>query len=560
MSTSAGCMPHNHEGIFVRELSFDRIPGQSALFRDIQNGEASAAQFYPAANDLADLISNSSVVLQNYKTDRRLLVDELSRQNEEFGSSAATLANLDKLVDPDTVAIITGQQAGLFTGPVYTIYKALSVIKIAAELDRRGQKAVPIFWIASEDHDIDEVSWAGTSDGHGNVRRVDLDINESIRGLPVGKIPLSSGIGRAIEELISSIDNTPNRDAVASELREIWKSDVTFATAFGRSLSRLLGDRGLIIVDPMSDVLRQMSSSTFADAIERSDEIIASVIEQNEKLIQSGYHTQVEIDSSYFPLFRFDDVGKRRTIRKIGDDEFREKDGDRRFTRTELSTEARSEPTRFSPGVLLRPVIQDVLFPTACYIGGAAEVSYFAQNAGVYRALDRPRTPVMHRSSISLIGGRHQKQLDKLGITFEDLFSPADELRQRLTELGSDRDLANLFAGVEERINGELNRLDQRLADFDVTLAASLARRRQRMIYHIAELRRKSLIESGRRSDLLGDRLDALYSEILPNGGLQERYINIYPLIARFGSDLIEQIYGAIDISSKGHLVFNLER
>lgn len=559
MSTSAGCLPHSSDGPYVSEISFEHIPGQSKLFIDFQNGAASATVLYPIAGAVDQIAANCPNVIDHYSTDRDRLVDELLIQNDRFGNSNATRDNLELLRRSDTVAVLTGQQAGLFTGPIFTIYKALSAIKLADRLRQLGQNAVPVFWIASEDHDIDEVRWSGSVDSHGILSKTEIEIDDSLRGFPVGEIAFGSDVEIAIDRFTDSLGDASFRDEVAGEMKRLFQASDTFSRSFGKAIAKLLDGYGLIIVDPMSNELRRLSAPIVGNVIRNSDDILDSVLARNDLLRSLGYHTQIEIDESYFPLFRFDDEGKRRTIRKIGNNEFKEKDTNHRFTRAELVVEAESLPERFSPSVIFRPVLQDFLFPTACYVGGAAEVSYFAQVAAVYLVLGRPITPVMHRASVTLIGSREKKLLGKLGIEFADLFATPDELRQRLADLGSDRDIALLFADVEERINSELNRLDQRLTDFDVTLAASLARRRRRMIYHIAELRKKALIESGKRSDLLGRRLDALYHSLLPNNELQERFLNVYSLIARYGVGVLDRIYDAIKVESKGHLLVEVE-
>ncbi|MGB5013754.1 MAG: bacillithiol biosynthesis BshC, partial [Pyrinomonadaceae bacterium] len=252
------------------------------------------------------------------------------------------------------------------------------------------------------------------------------------------------------------------------------------------------------------------------------------------------------------------DQGVRSAIRRTGDGDYRSKADKREFTTPEMLEIAASEPERFSPGVMLRPVVQDYLFPTICYFGGGAEIAYFGQNSAVYETLGRPVTPVLHRQSFTVIEPRHERILNDLDLDFTDLFAGIDSLLPSLIEKHISPDTAKLFADVEERMNIELDRLDRSLTALDVTLAANLAKRKRKMIYHIDALRKKAYRAELRKSEMINGRIGAAFSSIYPNGHLQERSINIVTYLNKYGPNFVDWLYDSIDLDDRGHRLIHL--
>jgi uncharacterized protein YllA (UPF0747 family) len=202
--------------------------------------------------------------------------------------------------------------------------------------------------------------------------------------------------------------------------------------------------------------------------------------------------------------------------------------------------------------------VQDYLLPTACYFGGAAEIAYFAQSGEVYRILDRPRTPILHRQSFTLIEPKQQRTLEKYGLSLKDLFPGIDELLPRIVEQHLNKQSAKTFADVEEKINTELNRLDQELSQLDVTLAENLAKRRRKIIYHIGALRHKFHRAQLRKDEVINRQFREMFAALLPNKHLQERTLNITYFLDRYGEFLIDWIYSSVDLGDKGHRVLYL--
>ncbi|HMU33423.1 MAG TPA: bacillithiol biosynthesis cysteine-adding enzyme BshC [Pyrinomonadaceae bacterium] len=540
----------------VESVPFSRIPGQSKLFIRYQTDRASLKEFYPNAPEtIYDIAEFAKQVNDAYTLDRNEVADALASLNNGLDAGERVAAAIDRFREPTTVAIFTGQQSGLFGGPLYTIYKALTAIKVAADLNRAGTPAVAMFWAATEDHDFDEVASVTIAGQDEPIHLKYSDVDE--REIPVGDRVLTAEIERLIGELELRIAQTEFSRQAIGQLRDSWASGEGFGKAFLRQLAKQLGCFGMIFVDPQDAALKRLSSPIMALAAEKAHLITAEVQKRDTRLTEEGLHRQVLVEDDYFPLFWETDDGVRTPLR-LTKDGVRARAANRLFSVDEIVKAIEEEPHRFSAGAMLRAVVQDFLFPTALYIGGAAEIAYFAQSGAAYEVLERPATPIIHRQSFSIVEPRHQRTLDAYGLTFDDVFADREVIRTQIVEKVIGQDAARLFADVEEEINIELRRLDEYFAAVDPTLAANLATRRRKMLYHIAALRKKAYQSELKRNSDADRRLRRLFSELYPSGALQERTLNIVGLIDRYGIDVIDWIYSAIDLEDRGHRVVYL--
>jgi bacillithiol biosynthesis cysteine-adding enzyme BshC len=539
----------------VEDVPFAKIPGQTKLFLDHLADPVSLERYYPSAvSGIADLVTRKDEVIANYSTDRAAICDILCDQNETFGISDKTAANIARLRERDCVAVFTGQQVGLFTGPLYTIYKALTAVRFAEDLGSRGVKCVPVFWMATEDHDLEEVSAAYSIDSGGEMCEARFDAGSDDHGKPVGSIEFDSNIGTLIDEWVSDFPQTEFTAELRELISETYQAGSTFGGAFGKLLAKLFGKYGLIIFDPIDGRAKQLAAPIFAKAIERSNEIVEALITRSDQLTADGYHAQVLVEKNYFPLFWQDDDGKRVSIKRSGDS-FRISGSKDDVSLEFLLDTAKRRASRLSPGVMLRPAVQDFLFPTICYLGGGAEIAYFAQNSEVYRILERPATPIFHRQSFTVVEPRHTRTLEKYGIGFTDLFVGLEKLLPEIILRVLDPETPRVFADAEEKINTELNRLDRELSKIDPTLAESLAKRRRKIIYHIGALYKKYGNTRLRKDEVANRRLNALFISLFPHRGLQERTLNFAAFANRFGMQFLDWMYDATDVENKDHRV-----
>ncbi len=535
---------------------FSAFPGQSRLFLDYQRDPSSVRRYYPnAVNSVSELAGHIPQVLEHYQADRGVLCDALAEINTKFGAGPRTFEHIEMLRSPEAVAVVTGQQAGLFTGPLYTIYKALSAVREAELLRAQGHKAVPVFWVATEDHDFQEVSQTFVIGRKGELVGSRTEPKHCHENLPVGYVKLDENISSVIQNLCDELQPSEYTDEVRQLLEDCWKTGEYFGDAFGKLLTRLMGDRGLIILCPLNPQLKRLAAPVYLKAIERAGEIVEALRKRSDELVADGYIAQVHVGEDYFPLFWQADDDTRNALKFTENGNVRTKHGSVEFTLGELAAIAESDPAKLSPSVVLRSVVQDYILPTVCYFGGAAEIAYFAQSGEVYRLLGRPVTPILHRQSFTFVESRHAKTLGRYGLSLSDLFEGFDQLLPRIVEGHLNADSAHLFAEVEEKINTQLNRLDQDLSQIDATLAENLAKRRRKIIYHIAALRHKFHNVQVRKDAVVRQQIESMFTSLLPHKHLQERSLNITYLLNRYGVDIVDWIYNSIDLDDKTHRV-----
>lgn len=550
----------NKSSFAVENLSFSDIPGQSGIFIEYQQNPLSLKKYYPEAAESHTQISQRIPgVLSRYKTDRNLLCDALEEINKNFNAGEKTLENIKLLRETDAVAVVSGQQAGLFSGPLYTIYKALSAVKLTECLRGRGFKTVPVFWIAEEDHDFDEIKKTSVLDKQGKLAEIENAPGELPEKLPVGFIKLDETASETIENLFKTLPRTEFSDHIKNSLSQSYQSGESYGTSFAKFLARILDKYGIIFMTPLDKNLKKLCSPVFSEAIEKSDEITARLLKRSSELEAAKYHAQVLVEENSFPLFWINEKGERKSLRRdLRSGKIKAQNSKAEFTKEELIRIAGGEPQNLSPNALLRPVVQDYLLPTVLYFGGSAEIAYFAQTAVIYEILNRPVTPIRHRASFTIIEPKHRRTMKKYDLQFSDLFKGKQEILAKIVEKFLNNVTAREFAEVEEIINTQLNRLDQHLSESEPTLSENLANRRRKIIWHIGALRKKYHRAEIFKNEVARRRIETLFTALLPQNGLQERTLNVITFLNLYGANFIDWIYEAIDLDDREHQMIYL--
>ncbi len=546
-------------GLRVETISFDRIPHQSRLFLDYLRDPIALSEFYPSAVRFHhELPARAAEVLNAHQTDRNLLCDALTDMNAAWGAGEETLKNIERLRDADCLAVVSGQQAGLFSGPLYTIYKALSAVKLAGCLTQRNTKAVPVFWIATEDHDFPEVAKAEFIGRDCKLAHVEVSQKLHKEGQPVGRVVIDSSIDAVVTQLLELLPSSEFTSDLETLLRDAWRPGRSYGEAFARLLTALLGKHGLVFLDPLDPRLKALAAPLYANAALRAQEIATAIEARSRKLVEAGYHAQVTASENSFPLFIHDDGGARHALTRSDDGKYRTKDADEAYTAEELSQLALVQPQKFSPNVTLRAVVQDYLLPTVAYYGGAAEIAYFAQTGEVYRVLGRPVTPILPRSSLTMIERHTGRVLERYGLTLEDLFAGPESVLKRVVEEHLGTETAKSFAKTETTVNSELDELREQLRSIDPTLADALETGRRKINYQLEGLRTRFYRAQMSRDEAAQRQLQRAFDQLYPNKALQERHINITSLLSRHGRYVVDWIYNAINIGSNEHQIVYL--
>jgi bacillithiol synthase len=546
-------------GLRIETIPFEGIPHQSRLFLDYLKDPVALRRFYPSAVQYHhELPQRIPEVLAAYQVDRGKVCDALEAMNRRWEAGEETLKNIKLLRDPECVAVVSGQQAGLFTGPLYTIYKALSAVKLAGCLSQRHTKAVPVFWIAAEDHDFIEVSKAEFINRDCQLNSVEVPADIHRDGQPVGLVTLGESITRVVDELFEQLPNSEFATEMKELIRQAWQSGRGYVDCFAAMMTSLLGRYGLILLDPLEPNLKQLAAPLYSTAARRASEIATAIEQRSHELENAGYHAQVMASANSFPLFFHDNNGRRHAVTRTESGKYRVKERDEEYSTQELATLALKEPTRFSPNVTLRAVVQDYLLPTIAYYGGSAEIAYFAQTAEAYRVLGRPATPILPRSSLTMIERHAGRVLERYGLTLSDFFEGYEAVIKRVVEEHLGANTARLFAKAEDKVNQELDRLRQELEAVDPTLASALDTGRKKINYQLEGLRTRFVRAQMTRDEAAHRQLQRAFDQLYPNKELQERHINISSLLARHGTYVIEWIYNAINLGSNEHQVVYL--
>jgi bacillithiol biosynthesis cysteine-adding enzyme BshC len=559
-TAEAACYSTPEEsGLRVETLSFDQIPHQTRLFLDYVRDPLALRQFYPSAiryhHELAQRVPE---VLAAYRIDRSRVCDALEAMNRRWGAGQPTLDNLQLLRESDCIAVVSGQQAGLFTGPLYTIYKALSAVKLAGCLRQRETKAVPVFWMAAEDHDFAEVAKAEFIGRDCQLKNVEVTNALHREGEPVGQVVTDDSIDAVVDQLFELLPNSEFADDVKALVKDTWRPGRGYVESFAMMMTALLGRYGLIFLDPLDPELKQLAAPLYSEAAQRATEIAAALEKRSSELESAGYHAQVLATANSFPLFLHDEQGRRHAVARIENGKYKAKEIDEEYTAEELAKLAHEQPQRFSPNVTLRAVVQDYLLPTIAYYGGAAEIAYFAQTAEVYRVLERPPTPILPRSSLTMIERHTGRVLERYSLTLKDFFEGLEPVIKRVVEEVLGADTAKLFAHSEENINHELDRLRQELESIDPTLAGALETGRKKINYQLDGLRTRFVRAQMSRDEAAHRQLQRAFEQLYPHKDLQERHINITSLLARHGTYVIEWIFNAINLGSTDHQIVKL--
>ena len=546
-------------GLRVETLPFERVPHQSRLFLDYLKDPIALRGFYPSAIRFHhELPQRMPEVLAAHEVDRNKVADALAAMNRRWGAPEETLNNIDMLRDADCIAVVSGQQAGLFTGPLYTIYKALSAVKLAGCLRQRNTKAVPVFWIAAEDHDFVEVAKAEFIGRNCQLKEVEVSTELHREGQPVGRVILDESINTVVDKLFELLPNSEFADDMKALVLSAWQPGNGYVESFATMMTSLLGRYGLIFLDPLDPEMKKLAAPLYSAAARQAPQIAAAIEQRSRDLESAGYHAQVMATANSFPLFLHDEDGARRALVRNENGNYVTKDSEKEYSLEELAELALNKPQRFSPNVTLRAVVQDYLLPTIAYYGGAAEIAYFAQTAEVYRVLERPATPILPRSSLTMIERHTGRVLERYELTLADFFEGLEPVTRRVVEEHLGAATARNFTNTEDNIHRELDRLKTDLAAIDPTLADALETGRKKITYQLEGLRTRFVRAQMTRDEAAHRQLQRAFDQIYPNKDLQERHINITSLLARHGTYVIEWIFNAINIGSTEHQVVYL--
>lgn len=525
----------------------------SALFRDYLAGGGTVGAFYDGARWDAEALLASAGRAAGFDRRRDAVADALVRQQQQRQAPRAA-ARAEQLRNPQSAAVVTGQQAGLFGGPLYVLYKALAAIKVAQHLEARsGTPVVPVFWVASDDHDFAEVRTTSALDDSGQIRSFRYAPRREPVGEPASHIVLDDTIALLVEETAESLPSGIHREQIVGRLQECYRPGATLSGAFARFISTLLPE--LVVLDPSDTALKSLMVPVLCREIVEASPTSRLAGEIGEALLKAGYHQQVPVRPGFLNLFVVME-GQRRAL-ATQDDNVEVRGLGRRMTRAEAARLLESDPAPWSPGVLLRPLAQDLMLPTAAYVGGPAEIAYHAQIGPSYHHFGIPRPALLPRPSLTVVEPAQARALDAEGLKLPDLQGDPESLLTRWAR-EAHPEVEAAFARAREAVSREMASIEETLAALDPTLRAAAEATRGRALHPIETLHEKSTRALKKRDLARADRVRRARDSLFPGGSFQERGLGLISLLARHGEGIVSEIQERMDPWARGHQVIAL--
>jgi bacillithiol synthase len=492
-------------------LPYSRLPGVNSLFLDYVYDFEKVSEFYPAPDRI-----------QEYKIPhRQKLCEILQHQNEAFGN-AATATLIHKLQQEETRCVLTGQQVGLLCGPLYTIWKALTAIHQSRSFEQQGISCVPIFWMATEDHNLNEISSFALLKQNHDLLQSSLKEHLFLTRQPAGTVKTDN---EEIRKILIRVFQEIKRREVKS-----FYSGTTLSHAFARTLLWLLRDFPILIVDPSDLSLKKIGEPFFEKLVDKVNYLIDLLKEQNSRLKERKYPVQVQMEEDRLPLFRIQD--QERIPVKRGD--------------TDL------KPETLSPSALLRPVFQDYIFPTAGYVGGPAEIAYFAQLHPWYDAMEIPQPALLPRVSLTLIPPATRSFLEMSGLKPEEMYLQEDTLVDALLDHEGMKNARKELKNLQNVLKTSLEKIQKEFVNIDPTLEKGLHTAFRKMEYQIQKMERKAFLAAKRKNLTLAEQIRKAKNVVYPDEKVQERYLNIFSFAMKL-PELIQQVYDQIQWDAKAH-------
>lgn len=524
----------------------------TALFRDYLSDSDRIVDFFGGRWDEATVSKRADDAL---RIERPLatLASALVRQQRDR-SAPESEAAAARLALPGTAVIATGQQACLFGGPLYVAYKAAAAVKVAKRIEESlGRPVVPVFWVASDDHDFAEIRSVSVLDEQGQIRTVRYSPLLEPAGQPSSRIRLDETIAATLADLADALPKSVHRDALLERLATFYAPGETMASAFARLLSFLFP--GLVVLDPSDPALKALMAPVLRRELVEASPTSRFAREVGERLRAKGYHQQFPVRDGFLNLFVYADGARRSLASANGSVEIR--GVGRRLSKEDAVTLLDKDPGAWSPGALLRPLAQDLILPTIAYVGGPAEIAYHAQIGPSYAHFAIPRPVLVPRPSLTLVEPVTARTLEAEALQMTDLQADLDGLLSRWTK-ESYPEVEAAFARAREGLTREMKDVESVLGALDPTLRAAADAALGRALHPINTLHEKATRVLKKRDQSRSERIRRTRDVLFPGGMLQERGLGFVSFVARHGEALLGEIVERMDPWARGHQVMEL--
>jgi len=481
-----------------------------------------------------------------------------AQQARRNAPDAARIA-AQRLADPASVAIVTGQQAGLFGGPLYTLLKAITALRLAARVSReQSVPVVPVFWIDAEDHDWAEIASCDVLAGDDALRQVTAAPPDGAGDKPVGWLRYTDDISRAVADLREALPPTEFTPELVDALASDYCAGQSVADAFGRWLERTLGPQGLVVYDASDPAAKPLVAPLFRAEVEHAGRTSRLAAEAGSALVKLGYHSQVVPAEGSLALFDLD--GGRRGIRVATDEGRGTRDegfqiGDDVVSRDALLERSTAHPETLSPNVLLRPLVQDTLFPTICYVAGPNELAYLGQLRGVYESFGLPMPLVAPRATATILDAAGIRFLNRYKVPLESLVAQDERALNELLTAQLPPSVERAVHDAEAEIGARMDAIVRAVPAIDPTLEGAAKSTLGKIEHDMKNLRGKILQAAKRRDETLRRQFVHVRAQAFPGGSPQERTVGFVAFVNRYGPALVERLTAELPIDGGMHWI-----
>jgi bacillithiol biosynthesis cysteine-adding enzyme BshC len=529
----------------VTTSDLERLLYPSALYRDFLNDFVRVRAFYP--RDFRDpAAAVAAARARDYPEARRARTASiLTRQAEMWGVLDASRGALARFARHDSVVVVSGQQPALFGGPLYTLYKLLTAVKLAASIEAAtGVAAVPVFWIASDDHDFEELRTTYVSDGGADPTPLSYPAEAAPRGVSAARVRFGPAVEALVRSAESVVPPSPFRDPVLSRLRAAYAPGRGFSEAFARFLAPIAAEQGALLFEASDEEAKAAALPIFEREVALGGGSSVAARERGEALEAAGYHAQIARAGNELNLFWHG--REREAIRVTDSGSFRLAVSGQELSGSKLLALIRNRPADVSPGVLLRPLMQDHLFPTVAYVGGPAEVAYWAQVYALYPLFDVEPPAVAPRAGATLLEARVARVLERFHLDWGSLAGDPEAAVQAGLRALLPEDFETLFRRERGELETVLGRLKEAVARFDPSLEAAVTTAGNRIEREIEGLEKKLMHVWKRRQEESVLQIRRAHGHLFPRGHLQERTVSLLGYAARYGPPLMERLRASL--------------